>query len=237
MIKNETKISRIVPGEISGPTRKKQMKISGKFIPFKINISKKEKRAFAINDDPINLYMEVSEKDWPRLQTFVSDHPEQFADQFKTVMIDATPEKYPGERKRFINTLKKEVAILDEYCSYWCKRNFSEWPNFLQELIRQAEKDEFPINIKAKNTQKQKHMIEYCIKRLHGVMIKKYKLNPFGEANLPRTYILDGRKDGQALNILKGMMEKKTPSEIGRLVSGPHALPNLQRLFKKLNIL
>ena len=208
MKKNKEKIFQIVPGKLSGPTRKKCLKVRGKLVPLIVRIE--GKNAIPYSDEPIDFYMEVSEKDWPKLKELVSNHPEQFADQFKAVMIDAIPEKYPGERKRFINTLKKEVAILDEYFSYWCKWNFSKWPNFLQELIRQAEKDEFPINIKAKNTQKQKHMIEYCIERLHGVMIKKYDLHPFGEANFPRTYILDGKKDEQALNNSKGDGEKNT---------------------------
>jgi hypothetical protein len=239
MKEDEPKIFPTIPGVISGPTKKKKMKVRGKFIPMLFRILKEKSRAIAYSDEPIDLYIEVPSKDWPRLQELVSNQPEQFVDLFKSVIVDAIPEKYPGEKKRRMNTLKKESAILDEYFSYWCTEwNFSKWPKFLQVLIAQAKENDFIINIKAKDRQKQKHMTEYCIARLHKKTIKDYKLEPFkgGLENFSRTYILDGKKSGEVQR-LKQMMKNKTPSEIELLASGPHAHPHLKQLFKKLNIL
>ena len=148
-------------------------------IPFKVALLQKEKRFIVVKDEPISLYMEVHEKEWPRLQEFVSAYPEQFAEQFETVIINAISEEYPGKRRRFIDTLKRESGLLSEYFSYWQKRNFEEWPKFLQKLIMQAEETDLSMNKKPVDKEKQKHTIEYCIRRLHGSDLKRYKVSPF----------------------------------------------------------
>jgi hypothetical protein len=237
MKKDEAQISQIVPGVISGPTRKKQMKIIGRLIPSKIKILENEKRAITVEDEPINLYMEVPEKDWSRFQEFVSNHPEQFLRQFESVFVNPLSDKnIPHAKQRFVDLLKKVSAVLHEYFSYWCARKLAAWPEFLRKIIKQADIDNFPIIVGQPNSLCAYHMTEYCIKRLYGSTIDRYELNLFedGSRNFMTTYITDGKKVGKVKGFLTDAMKNKTPLEIENLA---YSYPYLKKLFKKLNVL
>jgi hypothetical protein len=234
MKKEETNKFQINPGKVSKNPRNKRgysVTVEGQIVPLIVRILEGTNDAVPYNDESINLCVAASSEHWQRLQKFISDHPYQFTEQFETIFINPAVEKNTNEKKYFINKLKKESSVLYKYFSYWCERGLSDWPKFLEKIIRQIETDNCIIKNR-KGKYDPQEMTEYCLRKVYRSKIEKYKLTPFDDpTNFRITYIQEGKR---AAALLARTMDNKTLQEITQLA---YNYPFLKPIFKKLNVL
>jgi len=222
-------------------TKKDPITIEGSIPVKKVNaIQSQNTSVKKRGKESINLKFILSPDDWQKLWSYCLKYPDKFVLGLWSYILypamqqletkKGTRGKFK-ESKFFVEWIKTDASSLYAFFSYWCKKSFDEWPDYLKKLVEKVKKEGWEEDIIFKGKYYPRGLTDYCINKIYGERCEKEGLNPLEDPfNFYKTYVHD---KGRAANATKLFIKGKTTEQVAQLA---YEQPFL-RMFEILEIM